>query len=448
MKKPALTLIFAGAIGLSLTAHAAGDAAANGPVRDVVRDVGPDTGNGAPAQTAPAAGAASGAPAVAPPAITPPAATPPARPSAPSAWAFGLVLDATATSRALALGARDKGLQLGHSDLTLSGPLGGLWRAQLTAMAETHEGRLEGSLEEAWLESRALPAGLQLRVGRFASQVGYLNAQHSHADDFTERPLLYRAFLGGHWNDDGLRLNWTAPTPVYWVLGAELFRGKRLVSETASPARSPGVATLVSKWGGDVGPAHSWQLGVAHIRNRREAAVHAEEGEHEDGHEGGHEGEHEADGEHTHSHGHGAQFSGHKTWLLDGVWKWAPGGNNRSQQVRMGFEMARITGLNRHASGADRHEANTLFAVWRFAPSWETGVRSDWLRVSMPHGEHFHSGLLREASLMLAWKPTHQQSLRLQYSAQRDALEFEPAAKRSVQLQYLMSFGAHGAHSY
>jgi hypothetical protein len=77
-------------------------------------------------------------------------------------------------------------------------------------------------------------------VGRFASQIGYLNEQHPHADDFVERPLLYRAFFGGHWFDDGLRLNWTAPTPFFLGLGVEVFRGKQLVREAAKPARSPG----------------------------------------------------------------------------------------------------------------------------------------------------------------------------------------------------------------
>lgn len=351
-------------------------------------------------------------------------------------WTFGAVLDLTHSSHALALGARDQGLQLGHSDLTAAGPLGGLFKAQLTAMVETHDGKLEGSFEEAWIETTGLPAGLQARAGRFASQVGYLNQQHPHADDFVERPLLYRAFFGGHWNDDGLRLNWTAPTPFYLMLGAEALRGKRLVEETAAPSRSPGVATLVVKLGDDVNRSHSWQLGLSHVRSRREAAVEA----HEEGEEGGLEG--------GHDHAHGAQFSGRKTWMVDATWKWAPDGNNRERQLRLGLEAARITGLNRFAGAGDRHEANAVSAVWRFHPSWEAGARADWLRVRIPHEDHFHGGLLRERALMAAWKPSHMQALRLQYTTQRDAVEFDNPARRALQLQYVLAFGAHGAHSY
>jgi hypothetical protein len=87
------------------------------------------------------------------------------------------------------------------------------------------------------VQTRSLPAGFQARLGRFSSQIGYLNEQHPHADDFVERPLLYRALLGGHWFDDGLRLNWTAPTPFYLMVGAEAFRGRQLVKEATQATR-------------------------------------------------------------------------------------------------------------------------------------------------------------------------------------------------------------------
>jgi hypothetical protein len=355
------------------------------------------------------------------------------------AWEFGGVLDLTHTTRPLAAGMRDQGLQLGHSDLTASGPLGRHLRGHVGAVFETHDGKLEKGFEEAFIETTSLPYGLQARAGRFASQIGYLNQQHMHADDFTERPLLYRAFFGGHWNDDGVRLNLTLPTSFYWMVGAEAMRGKKLVEETFDRVKNPGVATLVTKIGDDINRSHSWQLGFSYIKSRREALVEEEHDHEEEGHDGGHD--------HA-GHAHGAQFSGRNTYMIDATWKWAPGGNNRDQQVRVSFEAAQIKGLNRFAKASDKQEANALSVVYRFSPSWEVGARSDWLRVRVPHGDHFHSGLLREQSLMLAWKPTHMQSLRLQYSRQRDAVEFENPSKRTLQLQYVMAFGAHGAHSF
>lgn len=363
-----------------------------------------------------------------------------AQAQSPGAWNFGAVLDVAATSRALAQGSRDQGLQLGHSDLTASGPLGPALRAMATASFATHEGRLEKHLEEAWIETTSLPAGLQLRAGRFAPQVGQLNAQHPHADDFVERPLLHRAFLGGHWTDDGLRLNWTAPTPVFLMLGLEALRGRKLVPEAVENRRSPGVTTAVLKLGSDIGRSHSWQAGLSFIHNRREAVVEEEHEEHEHGEEEGHE--------HAHEHGHAAAFSGRRTWMLDGTWKWAPDGNNRGQQLRVGFELARISGINRFAASSDRHRARAVSVVWRFDPAWEAGVRADWLDVRMPHEDHFHDGRLREQSLMLAWKPSHMQTVRLQYTRQRDGTGFEDLSRRTLQLQVVLAFGAHGAHSF
>lgn len=354
---------------------------------------------------------------------------------ATTGWQGGAVLDVAAQSRSLALGQRDKGLALGHSDLTAYGPLGRHLEAQLTAALHTYERKTEIELENAWFQTRSLPLGLQLRAGRFASQLGYLNEQHPHADDFVERPLLYRAFLGGHWFDDGLRLNWVAPTAVYLRLGAEVFRGKTLVEEAASDGR-PGVAVLSARLGGDLGTSHSWQAGLSYLHNRREAAVEEE----------GLEGAGDAH-DHGHEHAHGAAFSGRHLWLGELAWKWAPDGNNRREQLRVAYERALVRKPNRHARRGDRHVAHYLSVVWRFAPAWEVGARTDALKVRMPHDDHFDDGRLRETALMLAYKPTHQQTLRIQATQQRNGVGFDTAAD-SLQLQYILSFGAHAAHSF
>lgn len=344
-------------------------------------------------------------------------------------WQAGAVLDVSATSRGLALGKRDQGLGLGHSDVSATGPLGRHLDARLTAAFHTDDPHLEGEVEEAWVQTRQLPAGLQLRAGRFSSQIGYLNEQHPHADDFVERPLLYRAFFGGHWFDDGLRLNWTAPTEQYLRLGAEVFRGRGLVKD-ASAASRPGAVTLSARTGGDIGRSQGWQAGLSLLHNRREAAVE----EHEEGEGGSHEA-------------HGAAYSGARVWLADVAWKWAPEGNNRREQVRVAYEHAVITRINRFATRSDKHHAGYLAAVWRFAPAWEAGVRADVLRVRPPHEDGFDDGRLRERALMLAYKPTHTQTVRLQVTRQQDRGGFADA-NHAVQVQYILNLGAHAAHAF
>ncbi len=341
---------------------------------------------------------------------------------------MGLVLDAGYGSREIALGARDRGLHLGGAEWMVSTPIGPYLEGRLTVGAHSHEGRLEKHIEEAWVGTTALPAGLQARAGRFMSQVGYLNEQHPHADDFVNRPLLYRAFLGGHYFDNGLRLNWTAPTALYWRSGVEVFGGRTLTPEVERRVR-PGVWTLSSKVGGDLNREHSWQFGLSYLQNRR--AAHA-----------GHDDE-PAGVAAEHDHAHGAPLAGTHLWMLDGVWKWAPGGNNRQEQLRLTFELARQTGLG--AGGS--HRAAYLAAVYRFGGQWEVGARADWLSARLAQGDAFGPGRLRELSLMAAWKPSHQQTVRVQFTQQARALGFENPG-RAVYVQYIHSFGAHGAHSF
>lgn len=361
----------------------------------------------------------------------------------PTGWEVGVVLDTAATSRGLALGTRDQGLGLGHSDLLVRGALSPQLSAEAIVGFHTQDGKLENHLENAWLQTRALPAGLQVRAGRFASQVGYLNELHPHTDDFTERPLLHRAFLGGHWYDDGARLNWTAPTSFYLRFGAEVFSGQKWVKETAEGSGS-GVTALNVKTGADINANQSWQWGLSHLNNRREALVE------EHGHTGS-------------EHAHAAAFTGKRMWMSDLVWKWAPDGNNRNQQLRMVWEYAQVSQLNRFADNDKRHSASSLGAVWRFNQAWEVGLRNDWLRVNKPelHNDNgtwvheFPAGKLRENVWMVAYKPTHMQTLRVQLTQQNahgmnesgEAIFANPA-KRSVQLHYVVGFGAHGAHAY
>ena len=355
-------------------------------------------------------------------------------------WQAGVVLDAASTSRRLELGARDQGTGLGPSDLILRGAFNEHLSGEVIVGFHTEDQKLEKHVENAWVQTRSLPQGLQLRAGRFASQIGYLNELHPHTDDFTQRPLLYRGFLGGHWYDDGIRLNWTAPTPFYLRLGAEVFQGTKLVPEATSDSTSR-VTTLNVKMGHDIGQSSSWQWGLSHVRNEREALVQA----------------HDPTAE---AHSHAAKFSGQRMWISDLVWKWAPYGNNRNQQLRLNWEYAQVSGINRFADGSMRHRASSWGAVWKFNPAWEAGVRSDWLEVHKPedHGGgdiEFGKGQLRENAIMVAYKPTHTQVVRLQWTQQgasgangEGEAVFANPARRSIQLQYVIGFGAHGAHAY
>ena len=372
-------------------------------------------------------------------------------PAAPTlaGWQFGAVIDIAQMSQALPLGLRSEGLGLGHSDLLARGSLGRHLSAEAVAVVSTHEGEFERGIEKLFVQTRTLPAGLQARAGRFASQVGYLNEQHPHADDFAERPPLYRAFLGHHYFDDGLRLNWTAPTPFFLQLGAEAFSGRKLSPEGVRRSRA-GVTTITGKVGTDIGLNQAWQAGWSVLVNRRAAP----EPDDHAGEIGAGLSDHAADasadahGMDEHAHGHGARFQGRRLTMFDLAWKWAPNGNARQQQVRVVFEQARLAGLQEPSLAARRHEATSLSVVWRFRPDWEMGLRGDRLRAAIGHEDHADPVRLDEQSLMVAYKPSHRQTLRVQWVGHRNTQGLELPGRRTLALQLVVAFGAHGAHNF
>lgn len=353
----------------------------------------------------------------------------------------GVVLDGRYKGHDTALSEVEQGFSLGHSELSLSAPIDDMFSGRLTAVLEDHEGSTEVELEEAFVHTTSMPVGLSVTAGRFLSQVGYLNSRHLHEDSFTERPAVYQAMLGGHYFDDGARLNVLLPTPFYWRLGAEVFDGARL--NGIEHEDDVGVYTINTKVGGDIGDSQAWQLGLSYLKNRltdlshetEESDEHSEE-EHEEG------GAHEAHDAHL----HGAEYAAENLYVADLVWKWAPNGNARERQWVISTEYLRGEDIGVPASGDEYNEGWYFSVVHRFAPQWSVGARYGEVTLHAPHEDHFHEQSLDEAQLSLAWSRSHFSTVRLSYSDQRSD-DFE-AARDALTLQYTMLLGAHAAHEF
>jgi hypothetical protein len=116
-----------------------------------------------------------------------------------------------------------RGFNLNYAELYLYAPVDPYF--DLYAVIPFSEDGVE--VEEAYAITRGLLFGFQFKVGKFRSSFGRLNAQHPHAWDFANQPLVYKVFLG----DDGLvekgvQLNWLAPTPFYLLFGMEVLQGE------------------------------------------------------------------------------------------------------------------------------------------------------------------------------------------------------------------------------
>ena len=85
------------------------------------------------------------------------------------------------------------------------------------------EGESRFELEEAFLTTQALPAGLQIKGGFFFTEFGRINAQHPHQWDWQDAPVVNTRFFGPDgMRQAGARMSWLSPLPWYSVLVAGL----------------------------------------------------------------------------------------------------------------------------------------------------------------------------------------------------------------------------------
>lgn len=319
-------------------------------------------------------------------------------------------------------GPSPRGISLGESEISLAANIDEKFYGQLTLTAANENGEDHVGIEEAFIDTTALPDGFNLRLGRFYSNIGYLNSHHAHTDNFFDRPLAYQAFLGNQYGDDGAQLRWLAPTDLYFEVGGEIFRGANYPSGGAGHSGA-GVKTLFVHAGGDVGVENSWLAGVSMLKSSANGA--------EDG------------------------FSGDSTlYIADGTWKWAPQGNFKDGGITLRGEVFRdlrdgvVTtmpvddGLPLAWHGA--RSGAYLEGVYRFNRTWDLGYRVDklWADRTGPYASAFDP---YRNTLELTWRNSEFSLLRLQFA--RD----EPAAgttDNALTLQYQVSLGAHGAHKF
>ena len=162
-------------------------------------------------------------------------------------------------------GPAPEGLSLAETEITVSANVDDKFTAMLTVPIVIEDGDVVVELEEAWVETLALPGGLALRMGRFFADIGYLNGKHFHSWDFADQPLAYQVFLGNQYIDDGLQLRWLAPTDFYLEFTGEVLRGDRYPAGGAANS-GVGSATLGFKTGADAGISNSWLFGFSWLR--------------------------------------------------------------------------------------------------------------------------------------------------------------------------------------
>ena len=391
-----------------------------------------------------------------------------------------------------------QGLSLGHSEIAISSNIDDKFHGNLTLGLGVHPGEpTEVELEEAYIQTlpgAGLPEGMRIKAGRSLWTFGYLNEQHRHGDDFADRPLPYRAFLDSAYNDDGAELSIVLPADLYSEIGLGVFRGDD--TPFGGSANGRGAWSAYTRFGGDFGRDSAWRIGAyvlggearerggghAHAgeghghghdeeahhdeEEHHDEAMHHDEEEHHDEamHHDGEEHHDEAmhhEEEHHDEHGHAAFFSeglfsgDSRLFALDFRTTWAPTGNARERELTLQGEYFWRTesGTYELAAEGDEEAGESEYfdtttrgwyaqAVYRFLPRWRIGARYSRLLAS----DDMELGHDPEAvAAMIDWTNSEFSRLRLQYSRESLAADEHDS---QIMLQYIMSLGAHPAHTF
>ena len=340
------------------------------------------------------------------------------------------------------VGPGSRSFSLGESELGLAANIDPNFYGQATVSLSADN---EAAVEEGFIQTTSLPNGLTLKAGRFFSATGYLNEQHAHVWDFVDAPLVHQAFFGGQFKQEGVQLKWLAPLDQYLELSTELGNGHNFPGNDRN-RNGAGSVQFAAHTGGDVGDSHNWRAGVSWLRTQATNRTW--------------------DDTDTSGNAVTNAFTGSSRIVgLDAVWKWAPNGNAKVTNFKLQGEV-----FKRVESGQVGYDYNDSTAtaaqtgnyrssqsgwyvqgVYQFMPQWRVGLRHDQLDSgSVNYGANAAELANtryspKRDSVMVDWSASEFSRIRVQLSNDRAR---QGVKDTQLFVQYQMSLGAHGAHSY
>ena len=338
-----------------------------------------------------------------------------------------------------------RGFNVGESELTLSANVDPYFYGNFTASYDPEGGV---NVEEAYLRHVGLFPGGTVKFGRFLSAVGYHNEIHAHAWDFVNAPLVYQAFFDSALDEDGVQARWLAPTPLLVEVGAEAGNGANFPGDQQN-SNSPNSWLGFLHVGGDVGDSSSYLVGASYRRSRADQREYTDFDS---------TGTLVTNAFHGTTELYGAEF----------VWKWSPHGNPLVHNLKLQGE---YFWRNEHgqltfdldsplaqAGPYDGEQSGWYFqAIYQFMARWRIGARYDALDSGNVDIGLVDSGALAPSEFplladhnptrfttMIDFSPSEFSRLRLQWADSH----LSSSTDQQLIMQYIMSLGAHGAHSF
>ncbi len=290
-------------------------------------------------------------------------------------------------------------------------------------------------IEEAYVVTTDLPAGWQIKGGKFKSNYSRLDAQHPHAWDFFDIALPYRAFLGdeGLGGEKGVQLTYLPALPVYTQFGVEVLQGENDLLFGADAAEGPHAFTFFVKSSVDTSDYSTLYFGPSVLfgktRNKNivQGSVPAL----------------------------GAEFAGKSAlYGLEAVWKWKPTSREAltiQSEYLLLTQKGDVTDLSTMAVDSLERKQDGFYVQGIYRKNrWGVGVRYDTLNVFSDTfrqaGVQHDFGKPWRETASLEYNPSEFTRIRLQASHDRS----DPSGRTNDEaiLQFNFSVGAHPAHTF
>lgn len=336
------------------------------------------------------------------------------------------------------------GFNLNHLELTLSGQIDPVFKAQAGVAVST----TGAEIHEAFIETPNLGGGLAAKFGKFFSDFGRINPQHTHQCDFVEKSLVNNLLFGAHGvNDIGLQLSWLMPLPVYVLMGIEGFQGDNetifpyIGGDTLSTRIGPRIGIGWFKFAPNLPDAHGLQIGLSYGYGIRQEA-----------HDGNSDGieDHWLDGN--------ARFlGGDVIYKYDSNQAYGKGDFalqleyiRRDMDVQVVQHTLNPALIDKHK--IDAQDGYYIQLTYGFLPRWRAGLR--WDQVGLvnetlsPEGTTQAHGSSNRTTLMTDFSYTEFSRCRLQVSNGIYVTGTGAENIWSAAVQVQISLGVHGAHSF
>jgi len=355
-----------------------------------------------------------------------------------------------------------RGFTLQQAELSLIGAVDPYFQAEAHIIASEDE----VELEEAFLQTLALPYGLELEAGYFLTEFGRSNPTHPHAWTWLDQPVVNTRLFGGEgMRGTGLRLAKLLPTPWF--------------SQIHFGVQNADGEFMASFLGGEIGHAHGEEeagqeheeLGIGgrpivdrEVRNLKDLVYLARW-------ENALELSRTWTGKLGISGLYGPNFTGPdgETWIYgaDFLVKWLPETNRRGRpffRLEGEFSKRDLDADDFFDELEGESIAGTTLRDWGlylqglygFNSLWSAGMRYEYASGSGDNVEHegaypgrrddpFRDNRTR-ISPLLVYSPSEFSRIRLQYNY--DHADHLSSDAHTVWLGFEALIGAHPAHSY